>query len=75
MKIHSCDRRCSNVYLSNITTANCTSLNIVREIKHKIVKRAAHVTLMKGMRIELRIFVGKPEIMTQLGIPQHTWVM
>jgi hypothetical protein len=27
------------------------------------------------MRNELRIFVGKPEIMTQLGIPQHTGVM
>ena len=51
-----------------------TSLNIVREIKYKIVKRAAPVTLMKGMGNELRIFVGKPEIMIQLGIPQHSWV-
>ena len=54
---------------------NYTSLNIVREIKSKVVKRAARVRLMKGMRNELRIFVGKPEIVTQLGLPQHTWVM
>jgi hypothetical protein len=50
-------------------------LDIVREIKYKIVKSVTHVTLMKEMRNELRIFVGKPEIMTQLGIPQHTGVM
>jgi hypothetical protein len=44
-------------------------------MKYKIVKRAALVSLIKGMRKELRIFVGKSEIMTQLGISQHTWVM
>jgi hypothetical protein len=52
-----------------------TSLNIFREIKYKIVQEAAHVTLMKGMRNEFRIFVGKPEIVTQLGMPQHTLVI
>jgi len=54
---------------------NYTSLNIVRKIKYKIVQRVAHVTLVKGMRNELKNFVGKPAIMTQLEILQHTWVM
>ena len=50
-----------------------SSPNIVRVIKSRRVRRAAHVARMGEERGAYRFLVGKPEGKRPLGRPRHRW--
>jgi hypothetical protein len=49
------------------------SPNISRAIKSRSMRWAEHVALMREMRSEYKILVGKPEGKRPLVSPRHRW--
>jgi len=63
-------RRLHNEELNNLYS----SLNIVRVVKSRRMRRAGHVACMGEQRGVYRVLVGKPEGRRQLGRPRRRWV-
>jgi hypothetical protein len=62
-------RRLHNEELYNLYA----SQNIIREIKSRIMRLAAHVARMGETRNAYNILIGKPECKRQLGRPRCRW--
>jgi len=63
-------RRLNNEELNNLYS----SPNIVRVIKSRIMRWAAHVARIGEERVVYRVLVGKPEGRRPLGRPRRRWV-